>query len=102
MIGRSGFGHRRTAARRAAGVPRQRRRRLAAGRDLAIQLPSNAVGKDFLPGGRVVALAPSGSGFQVLPYGLIDFLFAAGEGLELNLLRLSLGVDPGQAGWTES
>src|ERR1700738_5175796 len=34
--------------------------------DLAIQLPSNAVGKDFLPGGRVVALAPSGSGFQVL------------------------------------
>ena len=70
--------------------------------DLAIQLPSNAVGKDFLPGGRVVALAPSGSGFQVLPYGLIGILFAAGEGLELNLLRLSLGVDPGQAGWTES
>jgi len=66
--------------------------------DLAIQLPSNAVGKDFLPGGRVVALAPSGSGFQVLPYGLIGILFAAGEGLELNLLRLSLGVDPGQAG----
>jgi hypothetical protein len=31
--------------------------------DLAIQLPSNAVGKDFLPGGRVVAPAPSGSGF---------------------------------------
>jgi hypothetical protein len=68
------------------------------GPDLAIQRPSNAVGKDFLPGGRVVALAPSGSGFQVLPYGLIGILFAAGEGLELNLLRLSLGVDPGQAG----
>ena len=31
--------------------------------DLAIQLPSNAVGKDFLPGGRVVAPAPSGPGF---------------------------------------
>ena len=26
------------------------------------------------------------------------FLFTAGEGLELNLLGLSLGVDPGQAG----
>jgi len=98
VIGHSGFGRRRTAARRAAGVPCPRRRRLAAGQDLTIQLPSNAVGKDFLPGGRVVALAPSGSGFQVLPYGLIGILFAADEGLELNLLRLSLGVDPGQAG----
>ena len=98
MIGRSGFGRRRTAARRAAGVPRPRRRRLAAGRDLAIQLPSNAVGKHFLPAGRIVALAPSGSGFQVLPYGLIGILFAADEGLELNLLGLSLGVDLGQAG----
>jgi len=66
--------------------------------NLAIQLPSNAVGTDFLAGSRVVALAPSGSGFQVLPYDLIGILFAAGEGLELNLLGLSLGVDPGQAG----
>ena len=32
--------------------------------DLAIQLPSNAVGMDFLPGGCVVAPAPSGSGFR--------------------------------------
>jgi hypothetical protein len=62
--------------------------------DLAIQLPSNAVGKDFLPGGRVVAPAPSGSGFQVSLYGLIGILFAAREGLEVNLLGLSLGVDP--------
>jgi len=30
VIGRSGFGRRRTAARRAAGVPRPRRRRLMA------------------------------------------------------------------------
>ena len=59
---------------------------------------ANAVGKDFLPGGRVVAPAPSGSGFQVSLYGLIGILFAAREGLEVNLLGLSLGVDPGQAG----
>ena len=58
--------------------------------DLEIQLPSNAVGKNFLPSGRVVAPAPSGSGFQVLPYGLIGILFAAREGLEVNLLGLSL------------
>ena len=62
--------------------------------DLAIQLPSNAVGKDFLPGGHFVDPAPSGSGFQVSLYGLIGILFAAREGLEVNLLGLSLGVDP--------
>jgi hypothetical protein len=33
--------------------------------ELVIQLPSNAVGKDFLPGGRLFATAPSESGFQV-------------------------------------
>jgi hypothetical protein len=62
--------------------------------ELAIQLPSNAVGKDFLPGGGIFAAAPSGSGFQVSLYGLIGVLVAAGEGLEVNLLGLSLGLDP--------
>jgi hypothetical protein len=45
---------------------------------------ANAVGKDFLPGGRVVAPAPSGSGFQVSLYGLIGILFVAREGLEVS------------------
>jgi hypothetical protein len=62
--------------------------------DLAIQLPSNAVGKDFLPGGGLFAAAPSGSGFQLSLYGLFGILLAAREGLEVNLLGLSLGVDP--------
>ena len=52
--------------------------------------PVECVGKNFPPSGRVVAPAPSGSGFQVLPYGLIGILFAAREGLEVNLLGLSL------------
>ena len=62
--------------------------------DLAIQLPSNAVGKDFLPGGGLFAAAPSGSGFQLSLYGLFGILLAAREGLEVNLLGLGLGVDP--------
>ena len=57
-------------------------------------LPSNAVGKDFLPGGGLFAAAPSGSGFQLSLYRLIGVLLAAREGLEVNLLGLSLGVDP--------
>ncbi|MGC2412790.1 MAG: DUF3750 domain-containing protein [Stellaceae bacterium] len=61
---------------------------------LAIQLPSNAVGKDFLPGGGLFAAAPSGSGFQVSLYGLAGIMLAAREGLEVNLLGLSFGVDP--------
>jgi hypothetical protein len=62
--------------------------------ELAIHLPSNAVGKDFLPGGALLAAAPSGSGFQLSLYGLAGILIAAREGLEVNLLGLSLGVDP--------
>src|SRR4029077_12914611 len=65
--------------------------------DLAIQLPSNAVGKDFLPRGGLFAAAPSGSGFQLSLYGLFGILLAAREGLEVNLLGLSWGR-PGQAG----
>ena len=62
--------------------------------ELGIHLPSNAVGKDFLPGGGLFAAAPSGSGFQLSLYGLFGILLAAREGLEVNLLGLSLGVDP--------
>jgi hypothetical protein len=61
---------------------------------LALHLPSNAVGKDFLPGGRWFAAAPSGSGFQVSLYGVAGILVAVEEGFELNLLGLSLGIDP--------
>ena len=63
-------------------------------RKLAIQLPSNAVGKDFLPAGGLFATTPSGSGFQVSLYGLVGIMLAAREGLEVNLLGLSFGVDP--------
>jgi hypothetical protein len=62
--------------------------------ELAIQLPSNAIGKDFLPGGGLFAAAPSGSGFQVSLCGLIGILLAGREDLEANLLGLSFGVDP--------
>ena len=61
---------------------------------LGIDLPSNAVGKDFLPGAKLFAAAPSGSGFQVSLYGVAGILAAAKKGIEMNLLGLSLGVDP--------
>src|SRR5205823_8700730 len=56
--------------------------------ELGLDLPSNAVGKDFLPGGALFAAAPSGSGFQFSLYGVAGVLLAADEGIELNLLGL--------------
>jgi len=61
--------------------------------ELGLQLPANAIGKDFLPGGRGLAAAPSGSGFQLSLWGLLGILLAADEGLEINLLGLTLGLD---------
>ncbi len=61
--------------------------------ELGLDLPSNAIGKDFLPGGAVFAPAPSGTGFQISVYGLAGILIAADEGIELNLLGLNIGFD---------
>ncbi len=61
--------------------------------ELGLGLPSNAVGKDFLPGGALLAAAPSGSGVQLSLYGLAGILIAASEGLEVNLLGLNIGLD---------
>ena len=61
--------------------------------ELGLDLPSNAIGKDFLPDGAVFAPAPSGSGFQISLYGLAGVLVAVDEGLELNILGLNIGVD---------
>jgi hypothetical protein len=65
--------------------------------ELGLALPSNAVGKDFLPGGALFARTPSGSGFQFSLYGVAGILIAAQEGFELNLFGLTLGLDSGPA-----
>lgn len=58
---------------------------------LGLALPANALGKDFLPGGAIFARAPSGTGYQLSLYGVTGILIAAREGIELNLLGLTLG-----------
>ncbi|MDV6340792.1 DUF3750 domain-containing protein [Nitrosomonas sp. Is35] len=60
--------------------------------ELQLDLPPTAIGKDYL-GYRLVSQAPSGSGFQVSIFGLLGVLVSAVEGVELNLLGLSFGVD---------
>lgn len=60
---------------------------------LRVDLPPTAIGKDYLPG-TIVAGTPSGSGFQVSLFGLLGVMAAVEEGLEINILGLTFGVDP--------
>jgi hypothetical protein len=61
--------------------------------EMRLSLPPTAIGKDFLPGGAVAAPSPSGSGFQVSILGLAGLLAGTEEGIEVNVLGLTLGLD---------
>lgn len=61
--------------------------------ELGLDLPSNAIGKDYLPAGAVFAPVPSGTGYQFSLFGIAGLLAARDEGIELNLFGLAFGVD---------
>ena len=61
--------------------------------ELRLDLPPNALGKDYLGETTFIARAPSGTGWQWSVFGLLGVTAAVEEGLELNLLGLSVGVD---------
>ena len=61
--------------------------------DLRLDLPPTAIGKDYLPGGAVAGLAPSGTGVQLSLLGLAGVLVGWEEGLEVKVLGLSVGLD---------
>ena len=61
--------------------------------ELGAALPSNALGKDYLDGGRFLAPSPSRTGWQLSLYGVLGLTLAVQEGLELNLLGLVFGID---------
>ncbi|MCG8560001.1 MAG: DUF3750 domain-containing protein [Hyphomicrobiales bacterium] len=60
---------------------------------LKLALPAMAIGKDYLPNGDIAAWTPSGTGFQVSLFGLFGLTLALKEGIEVNMLGLSAGVD---------
>jgi hypothetical protein len=61
--------------------------------ELRVDLPPTAIGKDYL-GMRPVALTPSGTGGQLSVLGVAGVAAGWEEGVELNLLGLTLGIDP--------
>ena len=58
---------------------------------LATALPPLAIGKDWLTGRRLLARAPSGTGWQLSLLGLAGILVAADEGIEIGLGGLVFG-----------
>ena len=64
--------------------------------ELKLDLPPTAIGKDWLDAtsGDLFARAPSGTGYQFSLFGLLGLMVAAEEGLELNVIGLTIGVDP--------
>lgn len=62
-------------------------------RELDLTLPSNAIGKDYLPLGQIFARTPSGTGVQLSFSGVLGVTAGADEGIELNVLGLVIGVD---------
>jgi hypothetical protein len=61
--------------------------------ELRVDLPPTAIGKDYL-GAMPVALTPSGTGGRFSVLGVAGVAAGLEEGLELNLLGLTFGVDP--------
>lgn len=62
--------------------------------ELKLDLPSTAIGKDYLTNGNIIGKSPSGTGFQLSLFGLVGVLAGIEEGIEVNLLGLTFGLDP--------
>ena len=61
--------------------------------ELRLDLPPTAIGKDYL-GDSLVDRAPSGTGYQFSIKGLLGIMAAVEEGLEINIIGLTFGIDP--------
>lgn len=61
--------------------------------ELRLDLPPTAIGKDYL-GNSLVGTAPSGTGYQFSIRGMFGVLAAIEEGLEVNIIGLTFGIDP--------
>lgn len=60
--------------------------------ELTVDFPSNALGKDYLPGA-IIARTPTHTGYQLSLGGLLGIMLARDEGFEFNLLGLTIGFD---------
>ncbi|XBS68766.1 DUF3750 domain-containing protein [Acerihabitans sp. KWT182] len=61
--------------------------------ELQLDLPANAIGKDYRALTHPVGLSPSGQGVQISVLGLLGLTVGVEEGVEVNILGLNMGVD---------
>jgi hypothetical protein len=61
--------------------------------ELGVELPPLAIGKDWLAITRPVAFTESGTGVQFSLLGVLGLTVGLAEGVEINLLGLTFGVD---------
>ena len=61
--------------------------------ELKNELPAHAIGKDWLYQGSFFAAPSSGLGFQFSIFGLLGFIIDFKNGIEINLLTLTFGID---------
>ncbi|MES2744697.1 MAG: DUF3750 domain-containing protein [Bdellovibrionota bacterium] len=61
--------------------------------ELRFELPPHAIGKDWIGTGNLFGVSESGTGVQFSLIGLLGLTVGLGEGVELNVLGLSFGVD---------
>jgi hypothetical protein len=61
--------------------------------ELRMDLPANAIGKDYPINGSLFDRTPSGTGYQVSMLGVLGVAMGREEGFELNVLGLNFGVD---------
>lgn len=61
--------------------------------ELRVKLPPTAIGKDWLPDGAFVAMSPAGRGVQLSLLGIAGVLAGWDEGVEVNVLGLTFGLD---------
>lgn len=61
--------------------------------ELGLDLPPTAIGKDYRALSDAIGRAPSGGGVQLSLFGLAGLILAPEEGVEINLLGLSVGLD---------
>lgn len=60
---------------------------------MGVELPTNAIGKDWINKGQIAGLTETRTGVQFSLLGALGFTLGLNEGVEVNLLGLSFGVD---------
>jgi hypothetical protein len=61
--------------------------------ELGVELPPDAIGKDFRADGALAGLTDTGTGVEVSLYGLLGIKIGRVEGIKVNVLDLVAGLD---------